>query len=293
MSFSYNVKSEIMNTPYKNQCCRRSMLNGILYSKASLSDSFICFNTENTETAEFSLSLIAEAFGKAGEVIAPERGGRCKTVRFSSKAAKSLILESENSDSVAFAPKCTLCRMAFLRGIFFACGRLTDPQKQFCLEFSLGNRAERFIEFFDILGLEFKLTERRSERILYTKNSTVIEDFLSLAELNNAAFEIMNIKIANELKNNANRLRNFDTVNITKAVDAANSQIVVIRELYERNLLGSLPPELEATARMRLENPDMSLAQLAIHSVPAVTKSGITHRLKKIMEFGEKLLDKE
>jgi DNA-binding protein WhiA len=269
------------------------MLNGILYSKANVSDSLISFNTENSETAEFTLSLIAEAFGKTAEVASPEKGGRCKTVKFSSKAARGLILESENSDSIAFMPKCTLCRMAFLRGIFFACGRLTDPQKQFCLEFSLGNRAERFIEYFVILGLEFKLSERRSERILYTKNSTVIEDFLSLAELNNAAFEIMNIKIANELKNNANRLRNFDTVNITKAVDAANSQIVVIRELYERNLLGSLPPELEATARMRLENPDMSLAQLAIHSVPAVTKSGITHRLKKIMEFGEKLLDKE
>ena len=102
----------------------------------------------------------------------------------------------------------------------------------------------------------------------------------------------MNIKIANELKNNANRLRNFDTVNITKAVDAANSQITVIRELYDRNLLGSLPSELEATARLRLENPDMSLAQLAIHSVPPVSKSGITHRLQKIMEFGERLLKK-
>ena len=204
-----------------------------------------------------------------------------------------MITDSESLGKVPFAPKCSLCRMAFLRGIYFACGRLSDPSKQFCLEFSLGNRVDTFLEFFDMLGLEFKIANRRSENLLYTKNSTVIEDFLSLAELNNAAFEIMNIKIANELKNNANRLRNFDTVNITKAVDAANSQILVIRELKRKNLLGSLPPELEATARMRLDNPDMSLAQLAIHSVPPVTKSGITHRLKKIMEFGERLLKKD
>ena len=292
MSFSYSVKTEIMHAAYRNQCCRRSLLNGILFAKARSNDSIISFNIENTETAEFSSGLILDAFGKPGDIIAPEKGGRCKTVRFSSKAVKNALLDIEKIRSVPFASKCSLCRMAFFRGVFFAAGRLTDPSKQFCLEFSLGNRAEHFIEFFLMHGLEFKLSERKSERILYTKNSTVIEDFLTLAELNNAAFEIMNIKIANELKNNANRLRNFDTVNITKAVDAANAQIRIIRELHERNLLGSLPPELEATARMRLENPDMSLSQLAIHSVPAVTKSGITHRLKKIMEFGEKLLNK-
>ena len=292
MSFSSDIKNEIMCATYKNACCRRALLNGIISAKGTASDGIVSFNTENLETAAFANALIKEFFGTEGRVSAPSKGGRCKTVSFRSKAAASYLLAEEQSGNVTFNERCSLCRMAFLRGVFFSVGRVTDPTKQFCLEFSLGNKISDFVGFFEEAGLEMKISTRASERLLYTKNSTVIEDFFSMAELNGATFEIMNVKIANDLKNNANRLRNFDTVNISKAVDAANAQITVIRELDKRGLLSSLPTELEATARMRLENPDMSLSQLAIHSVPAVTKSGITHRLKKIMEFGERLLKK-
>ena len=65
----------------------------------------------------------------------------------------------------------------------------------------------------------------------------------------------MNIKIANEFMNNANRLRNFDTVNISKAVDAANPQYILIKKLVENNLFNLLPEELQETAKMRLKNP--------------------------------------
>ena len=147
-------------------------------------------------------------------------------------------------------------------------------------------------EYFDSNGIELKSTTRRSESLLYTKNSTAIEDFLALAELNDAAFEVMNLKIARALKNDANRLRNFDTVNISKAVDAANYQYTLIHSLYEKNLLSNLPDELVSTAKMRLENPDMSLSQLAMHSVPPLTKSGVSHRMVKIVKLAEEILKK-
>lgn len=290
MSFSYDVKCEIMSAQYKSSCCRRALLNGVLSAKGNASQKRVSFNTENAETAVFVTSFIKEFFGKDAEITPPPLGGRCKCVSFESKAAASYIEGIQNGTQKLFLPKCPLCRMAYFRGIFFACGRVTDPNKQFCLEFSLGNKINIFSDFFEMLGIELKLSKRGTETLLYTKNSSVIEDFFSMAELTRAAFEIMNVKIANDLKNNANRLRNFDTVNISKAVEAANAQITVIRKLYERNLLGSLPEELEATAMLRLQHPDMSLSQLAIHSVPPVSKSGITHRLKKIMSFGEELL---
>ena len=292
MSFSQEVKAEIMTSQYKSSCCRRALLNGILSSKASVVGASVVFNIETAELAVFTSALIKEFFGKDTLIAAPARGGRCKTVTFESKAAKSYITGINTNGNVIPYYKCQYCQMAYLRGIFFSTGRVTDPSKQFCLEFSLGKRANIFLKMFEELGLDFKVSNRSGETLLYTKNSSVIEDFFSLAELNNATFAIMNIKIANDLKNNANRLRNFDTVNISKAVDAANAQTTMIKELYERGLLGSLPDELEQTAKLRLANPDMSLAQLAIHSVPPISKSGITHRLSKIMLLGEELLNK-
>ena len=137
-----------------------------------------------------------------------------------------------------------------------------------------------------------KTITRGKENLLYTKNSNTIEDFFALAELTDATFKIINVKIANGLKNEANRLRNFDTVNISKAVAAADNQFKIINELNKRKLLNSLPEELISTAKMRLENPDMSLSQLALHSTPPISKSGITHRMSRIIRIGEELLKK-
>ena len=102
----------------------------------------------------------------------------------------------------------------------------------------------------------------------------------------------MNVKIKNDFMNNANRLRNFDTVNISKAVDAASAQYALIKKLYDNGLMSHLPEELHETARMRLENPDMSLSQLARSSVPTISKSGITHRMQKIMKIGQEVISK-
>ncbi|MBQ9070297.1 MAG: DNA-binding protein WhiA [Clostridia bacterium] len=289
MSFSSDVKDTVINSPYKSSCCRRALLQGILAAKGYVAnDKYVYINFEKKNTIDLVLTLIKEFYGKDAEIESLPKGGRGKRIVFDSKAAKRYIEEiSENS--LSFASKCTACQGAFLRGVFLASGRVSDPNKQFCLEFSLGNRIEAFLECFEELGLDLKINERKTERILYTKNSSVIEDFFVGAELNDTAYTFMNIKIANEFLNNANRLRNFDTVNISKAVNAANPQYQLIKKLTENNLIGLLPEELHDTARLRLENPDMSLSQLARCSIPPISKSGITHRMQKIMKLGTEL----
>ena len=91
-------------------------------------------------------------------------------------------------------------------------------------------------------------------------------------------------------RNNTNRIVNCETNNISKSVTASHKQISVIDELERANLLSSLPEELEATARLRIKYRDLSLSQLAAVAVPAISKSGLSHRLKKIMEYSETLL---
>lgn len=292
MSFSYDVKETIMKTQYKTSCCRRALFQGIVTSKGFTDgNGLVYLNLENRDMIDFTGSLIKEFFGKDISVSSPPTGGRCKRLSYSGKS-QAAFLESLGNGSPLYQRKCIGCTSAFLKGIFFACGRVSDPNKQYCLEFSLGDRIELFTDVFAELGFEFKIAERKNEKIFYTKNSAIIEDFFASAELNDVAYTFMNIKIANEFMNNANRLRNFDTVNITKAVDAANPQYQLIKKLVENNLLNFLPEELHETAKMRLNHPDMSLNQLAIHSVPPISKSGITHRMSKIMKLGKELLTK-
>ena len=44
---------------------------------------------------------------------------------------------------------------------------------------------------------------------------------------------------------------------------------------------------------LKPEYPDLSLSQLSAIAVPQVSKSGLSHRLKKIMELGSSLLHKD
>lgn len=292
MSVSYEVKKMIMESQYKNQCCRRALLQGILTSKAVIEEErLICITLEKEEQVSFYGNLVREFYNKELQAIKMQNGGRGKRVAFESKAARG-FLTSLDENTRLYNEKCQFCTAAFLRGVFFSSGRYTDPSKQFCLEFSLGNRSSIISNCFSELGFEMKYTTRRTENIIYTKNSCVIEDFFAASDLNDATYEIINIKIRNEFLNNANRLRNFDTVNILKAVDAAAPQLAVIKELEELELLPLLPDELEDTAKLRLKYPDLSLTQLARISVPPLSKSGITHRMSKIIKLGKELIAK-
>jgi DNA-binding protein WhiA len=103
----------------------------------------------------------------------------------------------------------------------------------------------------------------------------------------------MNEQITSDLDNYVQRISNCTSGNISKTVDAAIKYNSVISRLEEANLLSSLPEELAATAMLRLENTDLTLAELARISVPPISKSGLAHRLNKILELGEKLLGNE
>jgi hypothetical protein len=56
----------------------------------------------------------------------------------------------------------------------------------------------------------------------------------------------------------------------------------------DNGLFGNMPENLRIIAELRMENTDMSLAELGELLDPPVGKSGVNHRLRRIMEFAEK-----
>lgn len=293
MSFLSERKNEIIEHSYKNSCCRRSMLNGILFSKGSLDNGTISVKIENTEIAEYIEFLVKELFGKDSVISHCEKGGRCKIVSFQSPACERYLFSLDADGASYFSEKCPLCKSAFLRGFFLACGRITDPKKQYRLEFAPITRHEQLLNLFDELGMQFSVSKRRNEKILYSGNSAVVEDFFAAAGMNSTVFLLMNSKIENDFKNTANRIRNCETNNILKTVSASARWVEAIEALEKANLLSTLPEELEETARKRLEYKDYSLARLAAEFTPPISKPGLSHRLNKIVEMAENLLGKK
>ena len=289
MSFSQDQKMGIIAQSVKASCCKRALLQGILSVRAHVNGGNILVSVDSTDTASFVKSLIFDVYSKEAEEVVSSAGGRRKMISFDTKSVFKYLTELQDT-GITYPEKCQMCQSYFLRGIFLAAGRVSDPVKQYSLEFSVGERAALLADFFTSLGLDPKISEKKNETVVYFRNSSLLEDFFALANMNQTAFEVMNAKIEGELRNTANRIANCETNNIDRAISASMSQISLIEELIERGLISLLPDELERTARFRMENKDMSLSQLAGAITPPISKSGLSHRLKKITEMAENIL---
>lgn len=289
MSFSAEQKREIIMQAPKALCCKRAFLSGVLLTRSTLDGGNIYVTLENTEQSDFIASLVYEIYAKEATRISQKNGGRRSVIAFFSPAAERFLTSGMPFGQLP-GKQCKSCGGEFIRGLFFASGKVSDPDKQYSLEFSPNANFNALFEYLRGLGLSPKIASRGEKEVIYFRQSTEIEDFFAFAAMNHTIFELMNAKINSEIRNNANRVANCETNNIGKAVDASAKQSEAIGELIEANLLSSLPEELERTARLRHKYPDLSLSQLAALHSPPISKPGLSHRLKKIMDFAQQML---
>ena len=289
MSFSSEQKSAIIEKQYKSRCCRRALLMGAVFAKAYVTDGCITMSLPTRDTCDFLSRLIREFLTKDIVVERSSDGGRRYLIKFNSNSASDYIANIQNNAEL-YTVKCDSCQSSFLRGVFLASARVGDPKANYSIHFSLGERASVFAGFLSEIGIDAHIFESSSGDVLYLKDSGSIENFFAYSAMNKAMFSIIEARMEGEIRRHAARVSNCETNNIKKAVDAAVKQYDVIKRLEEANLLSSLPEDLEVTARLRLAHKEMSLSQLSAISVPPISKPGLSHRLKKITEIGERLL---
>lgn len=288
MSFSSEQKEYIISHNIRSVCCRRALVCGILYGGGRVTDDFVRLHIEKKSVVDYVAKLIREFYTKDVNISRSSLGGRYYEITFKSNSALDYILKIDKSSP--FVEKCANCLSSFLKGVFLAVGKVSTPERQYSLELSLGDRVVLFADFLSEYGVVPLISYKKSGAVAYFKSSSMIEEFCALAGLNKIVFAILNAKAENEIKQNINRRINCETNNIARAVEAAAKQIEIISALDKFNLLSSLPEELAETARLRLEHSDLSLSQLAQIAVPPISKPGLSHRLKKIVELGTQLL---
>lgn len=105
--------------------------------------------------------------------------------------------------------------------------------------------------------------------------------------------EIMQVKIVKDFRNRVNRSVNCESANLDKTVAAANKSADDIRLIFDTLGEGSLSPELRQTARLRLENQELSLSELCGLFPDPITRSGLNHRLKKLAKIADGIREKQ
>ena len=133
------------------------------------------------------------------------------------------------------------------------------------------------------LGFEPGQAVRGASFLAYFKQSEAIADFLTTVGADVSALEIMSARVEKDMRNEINRKVNCDSANADKIVAAAAEQLEAIRQIELEQGLDTLPEGLQQAALLRIANPEASLAELAALSQPSVTKSCLSHRLKRLI----------
>lgn len=180
------------------------------------------------------------------------------------------------------------CRASFVRGAFLARGQRDRPGEELSprARHDARQRQPRARSVLLELGFEPGQAMRGANYVTYMKQSEAIADFLTAVGAPVAALDVMSAKVERDMRNEINRKVNCDTANADKTVAAAQEQLAAIRAVEQEYGLDGLPEGLQQAALLRIANPEASLADLAMLSSPAVTKSCLSHRLKRLVELG-------
>ena len=130
-------------------------------------------------------------------------------------------------------------------------------------------------------------TRRQGRFGLYYKNNAAISDLLYYIGCSATSFDVANVCIERDIRNNENRATNCVARNISRSVDASRKQIAAIEALIATRKIDTLSDELRYTAALRMENESASLLELALMHEPPISKSGLNRRLTKLMEAFE------
>ena len=184
-------------------------------------------------------------------------------------------------------------KRSYLRGAFLAGGSVNNPESNnYHLEIysSYDAHNKDVCQMMNDFNLNAKMIDRRNGHISYLKEAEKISDFLAIIGATSAVLKFEDIRIVRDMRNSVNRLVNMENANMNKTIDASQKQLEAIRLIERHYGLESLPHKLQVMAQFRLENPDMSLKELG-ELIPGgpISKSGVNHRLRKIMKIAEEL----
>lgn len=286
MSFSGEVKKELAKRVSPARHCRLAELAALLnfcgqYGRDAEGGFAVGFQTENEVVVRKGFTLLEKTYNIDVNVALREREleNVLQKVGRLDEPVSPLLLKN------------TCCRRAFLRGAFLAVGSMSDPAKGYHLEFDCTDeaKARQLQELMKGFDIESKIVVRKKYYVVYLKEGSGIVDLLNVCEAPVSLMSLENLRVLKEVRNSVNRRVNCETANIAKTVGAAARQVADIEYIRDCYGFQNLPDTLREMAEIRLENPDAPLKELGECFVPALGKSGVNHRLRKLSELAEKI----
>ncbi len=299
MSFSADVKKELTELMPDKPCCRAAETYGMLLFGHAFNGREVSLQTEQEPVAALYTYLVAKVCGVEQPTRdTVKRRANLHTCVFTDDKARKTVLERFGHSVGDITVRlnranvdCDGCARALLRGAFLACGAVTNPERDYHLEFSVPyyNLSRDLTALLREEGFPAKAVTRGGAYIVYLKESERIEDCLTYLGASRGALEMMSVKMVKSIRNETNRRFNCENANIDKTVAAAGAHMDAVRRIQAAGALETLTPELRELALLRLDNPDMSLRELGAALDPPLSRSGVNHRLQRLLAIADGL----
>lgn len=321
MSFSQKSKLEILNQEITNDCCAFAFLSGVIKGagiiKQNNSETQVEIYTDLNNLFNVINKIIKQYYGQECQVFTINDYMALKQIRYkivipSNVASillkdisvtvvdeKNNIVQSSGIDHHIINSDC--CKRAYLKGIYVACATSNIVIKNFNnnskntsgyhLEFVFNNQAlaNDFLELLKEFEITAKFTTRKNTPIVYVKEYQIICDILALVGANKAVLSLQNEAAIREVRNNINRQQNCFNANLNKMIKSSLRQLEAISIIQNTIGLESLEEPLMELALLRIANPEEPLEVLRQLYGKEISKSGVNHRLEKIIKIANKI----
>ena len=323
MSFSSEVKEELLNIKPESDCCLLASICACINTIGSLELSHkglsFSLKSDNVKLLEYIKDSINTIYSYKIEKLDTEVSVVGKTTLYEFVLPLELgnrILQDTGVVSLDESNNWSLnkgvdhhiiiedcCKKSYIKMAFASVGNISIPQTDdeelanktksrgyhFELEFTNAEQAKVLSNLLGEFGFITRKVERGDKFVVYMKEAESIADFVAFVGANKSFLEMQNEMVKREMRNSINRQSNCISANIDKTVQASLTQVKAI-EIIEGTIgIEGLPASLQEVARLRLENKESSLSDLVELSGNTLTKSGLNYKLKKIVEIANNL----
>ena len=307
MSFSGEIKAELCELSIGNEDTARAELYGFLLFCKSFKNDNIVFSTENADSAGRFCLLLAgccKIIAQVKYTSTNKKSGAMlytSSVVYKNDVSKVFDYVMHNPDDISLRINKALidsaeAKCAFLRGVFLCTGTVSNPEREYHLEFSspyknvvndLCNLISSVSEEISDIKIIPRTLIRKGNYIVYFKDKDAIAEILAIIGASKANMVFIQKTIEKDIINRTTRITNSEIANSNKTAKAAAVQLEAIKKLKTSGKFNSLSDELKELAILRYENPEMSLRELGESLNPKISRSGVNHRLNQIVEMSK------
>lgn len=308
MTFTTKIKEEVSKLPY-NRISARNELSAFIRYDGKYSKDKIVLVIENASVARRIYKIIREIYNiHISVIVRIQRRFRIKQIYILEiKENVTEILEdlciyknNKKIDPQEYLLELKEDKIAFLQGLFLACGSISDPATSgYHLEFVLPLKKDAVYvqKILKDFNFNAKVLKRSNHYMLYLKNGEQISDVIKMFNAINSLFYFEDIRIYRDHKNMVNRLNNCEIANQEKTFKAGMRQIENIKYIKDNNLIDLLDDRTKDVINYREKYPDVNYNELAeiisIETGKKIGKSGINHCFIKVRELVKRHQEKD